>query len=110
MELSDLFSDLEQHKTLSLTFFGFITGSVARLINFEERVKKSKRKLFSENKNVERRSVELMVSSVAGVTSINYGGPLVSDFGEGLTYTALFRLGYEAGYQITKNMYFYTRQ
>ena len=105
MELSDFFSDLEQHKTLSLTAFGAMTGVIAGVMNLDERIDKSKRKIFSENKKIEKISAKLMASSVAGVTSVNYNGSLVSNIGEGTTYAVLFRLGYEAGYQITKNFY-----
>ncbi len=105
MELSDFFSDLEQTKILSLTTFGAMTGAIAGVMNLDERIENSKRKIFSENKKIEKASVKIMTSSLAGITSVNYGGSLFSNVGEGATYTILFRLGYGAGYQITKSFY-----
>ncbi len=105
MELGDFLSDLEQHKILSLTAFGAMTGAIAGVMNLDERIEKSKRKIFSENKKIEKISAKLMASSVAGITSVDYNGSLTSNIGEGATYAALFRLGYETGYQITKNIY-----
>jgi hypothetical protein len=107
MELSDFISDLEQTKILSLSAFGVITGGVAGIVKFDEIIENSKRKFFSEDKSINKLSAKLAISATAGVTSTNYDGSLLSNIVEGLTYSVLFRIGYEAGYQITKNISLY---
>ena len=108
MELSDIISDLEQTKILSLSSFGFITGGIASFIGFDQIVENRKSSIFSDNKKTEKRLSEGMASFVAGITSINYNGSFLGNVGETLTYTVLFRIGYGAGYTLVNNLN-YTR-
>ena len=102
MELSDLVYGFEDTKILGVSSFGFITGGVSGLINFDERIEKSKRKIFSKDKNLEKKYNKLAISAIGGITSVNYSENILSNISQGVVYTTLFRLGYEVGYQFVK--------
>ena len=103
MEISDFVYGFENTKILGVSSFGFITGGIAGLINFDEKIEKSKRKVFSKDSDVEKKYTKLAISAIAGVTSINYNENILSDISQGVVYTALFRLGYETGYQVIRS-------
>ena len=100
MEISDILSNFEDTKIISVSSFGFITGSVARLIDFDKKIEMSRKKVFSENDAIEKKYTKLSISAIASITSANYDGNLASDISQIAGYTVLFRLGYEAGYRV----------
>ncbi len=111
MEISDFISGIEQTKILGASAFGFITGGVARVINFDNRIENRKRKnIFSKDVEKEKKYTKLAIAGISGLTSTTYNGPISSDALEVITYSSIFRLGYEVGYNTTKNIEKYIKK
>jgi len=101
MELSDLIQDIEATKVASIGLIGGATGALSRVINFEERIEKSKNRLFSkENDEVEKEGLKYFISFIGGLTSVEYRNGLSSGIGQAVLYVTEFRLAYEAGYRL----------
>ena len=100
MELSDLITDIDSKKVLSIAFFGALTGAIAGHINFEEKMSESNRPSFRKlYDKVGKEGIKAIISMAGGIPAINYEkGTTATNFFEGIMYTAEFRLGYEVGY------------
>ena len=103
MVLTDLINDLELNKTILIGVSGAVTGVVAGKLDFDNKVENSEKTFSSKDKRIEKESLIASCSLISGCGAFDSEGSYSSNFLELMTYTAMFRLGYEVSHFFYEN-------
>ncbi len=102
MVLTDILSDLEINKSITLSISGVITGLAAGYLNFDQKVEDRKEKIFSNNKEIEKEMLIDSFSLISSFGAFDLAGSYPSNISEVMIYSFLFRSGYGVGHYIHK--------
>ena len=100
MVLTDIVSDIEINKSITLGISGVVTGLVAGYLNFDKKVEDRKGKIFSNNKKIEKEMLISSFSTISGLGAFDLAGSHPTNISEIIIYSFLFRAGYGVGHYI----------